>query len=179
MARSAGAFSGRIAVRVDMTPPPPLLRRMCEAASEAYADLRPAWRRLVPRVAEGIRENFSTRGRSLGVPWFPLTRAYIERKRRKGQSSAELLATRRLFNTVTSEQGVLSLTRSSLQFGVRLSEFPQAGALNFGHFDTKQPARPFIFSAEAGVNPATKMAATEELERLSQEILTRLRLGGA
>jgi len=126
--RVAGG-KGNINWRIEVKPDPKVIQRAYGDLAKKLVDWSPALERLVPIIVRGLVQNFASRGTSLGEQWAPLTKKYAERKARKGLGRVMLQRTGRLRGDITTEAGVLSLTKRSLKFGTRL---PYARAVQFG-----------------------------------------------
>lgn len=105
-------------------------------------DLRPAWRKLVPILAEMVRGNIEGKGSPIGVSWAPLSPHTKARKARLGQGRAALVQTGRLLATVSkASKGRRSLGRSRVKFGPREK---YAFVQHFGSKSKNIPARPYL-----------------------------------
>jgi len=92
--------------------------RAYDASALKLKDWRPAWKRLLPHLADGLRDNINSQGGRLGRSWAPLTMAWRRRKQRLGKGRAPLVFSGKLLSLVSSpRRGKRSLTKKRLKFG--------------------------------------------------------------
>lgn len=112
------------------------------AFAKKTKDLRPAWRKLVPILAEMVRGNIEGRGSPIGVSWPALNPQTVARKARLGKGRATLVQTGKLLSTVSkASKGRRSLGRSRVKFGPRDK---YAFVQHFGSKSKNIPARPYL-----------------------------------
>lgn len=115
-----------------------LVERRLERFAGYAGDASPAFARIADLMRSETAKQFESQGRHASGGWKPLSRAYLEEKKRRlarGQvrSLAILHATLALGKSLTSGSGasggdsnqILRITRDSLEYGSRL---PYAGA---------------------------------------------------
>lgn len=104
--------------KVTVNPSMKALARIIKNLGPKYKDWRPAWRKVLPIMASEMANNLRSEGAPIGARWTPLKQATLERKMREGLTSAALVASSLLLNTISSKtKGRRSLTRSKVSFG--------------------------------------------------------------
>lgn len=134
--RAAG--KGRVSITVFVDPPLAKLAKQFRELSDEVKDFRPAWKKLAPWIAKGIRQLIMSRGSIINEQWPPLSKSYSKRRGSGGRAPATLMRTGYLMAAATSPvkgQGILSIGKKMLRYGVRA---PQARAINFGYYDSTQ-----------------------------------------
>lgn len=130
--------------RIEIDPSPKKLASLFgDRVPKLMKDYRPAWRQLLPVLAQEMSKTIESEGKNLGVRWAPLKRGTVARKKRAGQSGAALQGTGRLLAQVSSKtKGKVSLTRTKVVFGPNKDSYKFIQ--NFGSRRRGLPARQYI-----------------------------------
>lgn len=163
--------TGLIAFKLTVDPSPALLAKAYGLAAKEFSDWRPAWKRMIPHLQQGIRRNFSSRGGALGNAWPSVDPAYDVRKRREGGGRAQLVLTGAMFRDATGPSAVQKITKSHIEYGI--DTHPQARSLNFGRTRSGSGRRvkkkPFM-----GWNPQMDAALLRETDDHARFLLNKL-----
>lgn len=148
--RGRGTFKVGISIDPTLTD----LAARFDKCAKKFVDYKPAWKRLLPRIASEMARLASSKGTAADAPeWAPLSEAYKKRSGRK-----EPLVGTKMLARATSTKGKMSLTKKSLKFGVKGDH---VRAVNFG-----KPPRRFI-----AATPGVERAAEQEINRHVENIL--------
>lgn len=120
---------GDYRVKFVVDPSPLAMAKVIGGLGKEFSDWRPAWRRLVPHLAAGIRQNIDSRGSTLSRPWPATHPRYAQRKARRGFGRIDLVLSGKLVAEATSPNSVVSMTPRRVSFGTQL---PYARAVQFG-----------------------------------------------
>lgn len=155
-------FASNWNFRIGISPSPGKIAKLFGEAAAEFADYRPAFMRMAPKIKDGIRRIISTQGGSLGVAWPGLKNPYyLARKARLGWAMTELVAT-----------GLLSLSIDTVSIGKRSLKVgtwvPYAKALQWGRKGRNQGR---VFMA---LDDQARKDAADELNQEASNILDRL-----
>ena len=130
MARAAKS-RGSIDFSITVDPSPATVARKLKFLPKKFKSFKPAWRKIAPHLAAGIRENIRSRGAALGEPWLGPKKAYTQRKVREGHSPRQLVRTGELVSKVTDPSSIVRMTNNMVAFGVK--NLPYARAVNWSY----------------------------------------------
>jgi len=134
------------------------------AIGERARDPRPAMRKVKGILAEGVKEQYESRGGHLETPWPANTPGTLARKARLGQSAETLTATGALGTALSGGRGKRHrATRSSVTVGTNVwyARFAQSGTSGAGkHGQTRAPARQIM-----GISKSDRAKALRDVER--------------
>lgn len=157
----------QIAFHVD--PSPKQIARELGSLSRSFSDWKPAWRALLPILADEMRATLEGEGVPIGARWPELDPETLKRRTRagiRGQGRMALQSTGRLLATVSSPSaGLRRMTGTQLRFG------PNERYQFVQHFGSKRrgiPARPFI-----GWTPRGERAAIDAMDQRARALLDR------
>jgi len=153
--------SGSISVRLEFDPPAKELAKRYDFLKNEILDMRPAWKRLLPKLRTIARKQISSRGSAAGEVWPPWKESYAKRR----PNGAMMILTGRLLNSLTVD-GEVSLTKAKLRFGVK--DIPYARAVYFGSPKQGIASRKFIVAT-----PEVVKVATAEVNRRIEEVLAQ------
>ena len=166
--------------RIDIFPSPKVFERQFGVKiPKRLMDFKPAFRRLAPFVARGIRANIQSRGANIGEKWdlkaesYP---AYVERKRREGFSRLDLHRTGNTVKDITNPKAIVSLTKRQMSFGVKGAEYEHVPRLNFGL--RLKYARPFMGWSDRMLRDTDKVMG-DHAEKIIQDAAKEINAGRA
>lgn len=157
---------GAIRIDFEFDPDPRELAKRFDFLKKEIMDLRPAWKRMLPKMRMIAGRQTSSRGAVAGSPWPPWKESYAKRR----PSGAMLVLSGRLVRQLTAD-GKVSLTRRAFRFGVQ--NLPYARAVYFGSPKQGIRPRPFIVATR----DVSKLAA-REVNRNTEEVLAKFPIRG-
>lgn len=144
--------------RVAITPSPSKIAKLFGDSGKEFANFKPAFQSLAPKMVEGIRRIYASKGAVIGEPWPGLkNKYYLAKKARKGWSTAEMYASGVLASSIRP----LSITRRSLKVGVR--DVPYAKAMQWGRRSNNIAVRKGGARVFVALDDTAKAQAREEL----------------
>ena len=137
--------------------------------SREILDFKPAFRRMVPFMQEGLEDNIKSRGSLIGENWPALSQKTLERKNRSSSNKAALVLSGELLRTIKSQKGIRYLDKKGVCIAPP-TEMKYPYMLNFGADSYRgrrgqklgYPARPWI-----GWNKRALSAADRIIEQHS------------
>ena len=96
--------------RVAITPSPSKIAKLFGDSGKEFANFKPAFQSLAPKMVEGIRRIYASKGAVIGEPWPGLkSKYYLAKKARKGASGT--VCERRRSASARVESPVRSIAR--------------------------------------------------------------------
>lgn len=145
-------------------PSPRAIARVIKGLGRSLRTWRPAFKAVLPYVAQGIRDNIRSRGASVGSPWARLATSTLRRKARLGQTRGPLIGSGENIDKPLNGGAIVKLSATRMSYGVK------GLVANVQHFGRKKgdlPPRRYM-AWNASMEAVLHLA----MERHAQKLLT-------